>query len=110
MEVEGRLDPAPMRVPLQRLENLIYAEEIDPHSQGSRIQRATMVLYKAVTLRTSQLHAAHHGNAIIGFGNTAAASEDVGYSTINMDYVRQEWEAVRAQVFHEAAWFKTAGR
>ena len=110
VEVEGRLDPALVRHPLEQLENLIYAEEIDPHSQGSRIQRATMVLYKAVTLRTSQLHAAHHGNAIIGFGNTAATSEDVGYSTINMDYVQREWEAVRAQVFHEAAWFKTAGR
>ncbi len=110
VEVEGRLDPEPMRVPLERLENLIYAEEIDPYSQGSRIQRATMTLYTAVTLRTSQLHAAHHGNAIIGFGNTAAASESVGYSTINMDHVRREWEAVRAKVFHEAAWFKTAGR
>ncbi len=110
VKVEGRLDPALVRVPLERLENLIYAEEIDPYSQGSRIQRATMTLYTAVTLRTSQLHAAHHGNAIIGFGNTAAASEGVGYSTINMDYVRREWEAVRAQVFQEAAWFKTAGR
>ncbi len=110
VKVEGRLDPGLVRGPLQQLENLVYAEEIDPYSHGSRIQRATMVLYKAVTLRTSQLHAAHHGNAIIGFGNTAATSEDVGYSTINMDYVRREWEAVRAQVFHEAAWFKTAGR
>ena len=69
-----------------------------------------MVLYTAVTLRTSQLLGAHHGNAIVGFGNTASASEGVGYSTINMDYVRREWEAVRAKVFHEAAWFKTAGR
>ncbi len=110
VEVEGRLNPAPMRVPLQRLENLIYAEEIDPHSQGSHIQRATMVLYSAVTLKTSQLRAAHHGNAIIGFGNAAAASGGVGYATINMDNVRREWEAVRAKVFHEAAWFKTAGR
>ncbi len=110
VKVEGRLDPGLVRGQLQQLENLVYAEEIDPYSHGSRIQRATMVLYTAVTLRTSQLHAAHHGNAILGFGNIAAVSEDVGYSTINMDYVRREWEAVRAQVFQEAAWFKTAGR
>ncbi len=110
VEVESRIDPALVRGQLQQLENLIYAEEIDPYSQGSHIQRATMVLYSAVTLKTSQLRAAHHGNAIIGFGNAAAASEDVGYSTIDMDYVRREWEAVRAKVFHEAAWFKTAGR
>ena len=110
VEVESRIDPAAVRGPLQQLENLVYAEEIDPYSQGSRIQRATMMLYSAVTRRTSQLVAAHHGKAIIGFGNTAAASEGVGYSTINMDYVRREWEAVRAKVFHEAAWFKTARR
>ncbi len=110
VKVEGRLDPGLVRGQLQQLENLVYAEEIDPYSHGSRIQRATMVLYTAVTLRTSQLHAAHHGNAILGFGNIAAVSEDVGYSTINMDYVRREWEAVRAQDFQEAAWFKTAGR
>ena len=48
--------------------------------------------------------------AIIGFGNFASASEDVGYSTINMDNVQREWEVVRAEVFHEAAWFQTAGR
>lgn len=110
VEVEGRIDPASVRGPLQQLENLIYAEEIDPYSQGSRIQRATMILYSAVTRRTSQLVAAHHGHAIVGFGNFASASEDVGYSTINMDQVRREWEAVRAKVFHEAAWFKTAKR
>ncbi len=110
VKVESRIDPALVRGPLQQLENLVYAEEIDPYSHGSRIQRATMVLYSAVTRRTTQLLAARHGNAIIGFGNTASASEDVGYSTINMDHVRREWEAVRAKVFHEAAWFKTAGR
>ena len=110
VEVEGRLDPALVRGLLEKLENLVYAEEIDPYSQGSRIQRATMTLYSAVTLRTSQLHAAHHGHAILGFGNIAAVSEEVGYSTIDMDFVRREWEAVRARVFHEADWFKTAGR
>jgi len=110
VEVESRIDPAVVRGPLQQLENLIYTEEIDPYSQGSRIQRATMVLYAAVMRRASRLLATRHGNAIIGFGNTAAASEGVGYSTIDMDYVRREWEAVRAKVFHEAAWFKTAGR
>ncbi len=110
VKVENRIDPAVVRGPLQQLENLVYAEEIDPYSQGSHIQRATMVLYSALTRRTSQLLAARHGNAIIGFGNAASASEEVGYSTIDMDYVRREWEAVRAKVFHEAAWFKTAGR
>ncbi len=110
VEVESRIDPAVVRGPLQQLENLVYTEEIDPYSQGSRIQRATMVLYAAVMRRASRLLATRHGNAIIGFGNTASASEGVGYSTIDMDYVRREWEAVRAKVFHEAAWFKTAGR
>ena len=108
--VASRIDPELVRGPLQQLENLVYAEEIDPYSQGSRIQRATMVLYSRVMSRATKLLAARHGNAIIGFGNTASASEDVGYSTINMDYVRREWEAVRAKVFHEAAWFKPVGR
>ena len=108
--VASRIDPELVRGPLQQLENLVYAEKIDPYSQGSHIQRATMVLYSAVTRKTSQLLAAHHGNAIVGFGNTASASEDIGYSTINMDQVRREWEAVRTKVFHEAAWFKTARR
>ncbi len=88
----------------------VYAEEIDPYSQGSRIQRASMMLYSAVMRRSSRLLATRHGKAIIGFGNTASQSEDVGYSTINMDYVRREWERVRAEVFHEADWFKTARR
>ncbi len=109
-KVESRIDPEVVRGPLQQLESLIYADEIDPYSQGSHIQRATMVLYSAVTTRTSQLVGAHHGNAIVGFGSTAARSEGVGYSTIDMDHVRREWEAVRAKVFHEAIWFKTAGR
>ena len=110
VQVESRIDPALVRARLQRLENLIYAKDIEPYSQGSRIQRACMELYAGVMSKTSQLLAARHGNAIVGFGNLASASEDVGYSTINMDYVQREWEVVRAKVFHEAAWFKTAAR
>jgi hypothetical protein len=92
------------------LENLVYAEEIEQFSHGSRIQRASMVLYQGVMQRVSRLLATRQGAKIVGFGSTAVASEGVGYATIYMDMVRREWESVRAEVFHDAAWFRTAGR
>jgi hypothetical protein len=110
VEVESRIDPSLVRAQIQALENLVYATEIDQYSQGSRIQRASLVLYQGVMQRTSPLLGARHGNKIVGFGSTAVASEGVGYGTIDMDMIRRGWEDVRAEVFHDAAWFQTARR
>jgi hypothetical protein len=106
VEVASRIDPSLVRVQIQALENLVYAEEIEQFSQGSRIQRASMVLYQGVMQRASRLLATRLGAKIVGFGSTAVRSEGVGYATIDMDMVRREWEAVRAEVFHDAAWFR----
>jgi hypothetical protein len=105
-EIEGRINPDLVRAQLVTLEGLVYADEVEPYSQGSRIQRATMVLYSAVMRRSSRLLATRYGNKIVGFGNFASRSEDVGYSTINMESVRREWESVRSAVFHDADWFR----
>ncbi len=109
-EIEGRINPDLVRAQLVALEGLVYANDVEPYSQGSRIQRATMVLYSAVMRRSSRLLATHHGNKIVGFGNFASRSEAVGYSTINMESVRREWESVRSEVFHDADWFRSARR
>ena len=110
VEVASRIDPALVRSQLQALENLVYGTEIEEYMQGSRIQRASLVLYQGIMQRASRLLAARHGNKIVGFGSTAATFEDVGYATIDMDMIRREWEDVRADVFHDAAWFQTARR
>ncbi len=110
VEVASRIDPSLVRAQIQALENLVYAAEIEPYSQGSRIQRASLVLYQGVMQRASKLLAARHGNRIVGFGSMAVTSEDVGYGTIDMDRIRREWEAVRVAAFHDAAWFRTARR
>ncbi len=110
VEVASRIDPALVRSQIQALENLVYATEPEPYTQGSRIQRASLVLYQGVMQRSSQLLAARHGSKIVGFGSTASASEDVGYASIDMDMIRREWEAVRVEVFHDAAWFRAARR
>jgi hypothetical protein len=109
-EIESRINPDLVRAQLVALEELVYAGEVEPYSQGSRIQRATMVLYSAVMRRSSRLLATRHGNKIVGFGSFASRSEDVGYSTINMESVRREWESVRSEVFHNADWFRSARR
>ncbi len=109
-EIESRINPDLVRAQLVALEELVYADEVEPYSQGSRIQRATMVLYSAVMRRSSRLLATRHGNKIVGFGSFASRSEDVGYSTINMESVRREWESVRSEVFHNADWFRSARR
>jgi hypothetical protein len=110
VEVASRIDPALVRSQIQALENLVYATEPEPYTQGSRIQRASLVLYQGVMQKSSKLLAARHGNRIVGFGSNASAAEDVGYSTIDMNAIRRQWEAVRAEVFHDADWFKSARR
>lgn len=105
-EIEGRIKPDLVRAELAALEVLVYADEVEPYSQGSRIQRATMVLYSAVMRRSPRLLSTRYGNRIVGFGNFASRSEDVGYSTIDMESVRREWESVRSEVFHDADWFR----
>jgi len=109
-EIEGRINPGLVQAQLVALEGLVYADEVEPYSQGSRIQRATMVLYSAVMRRSTRLLATRHGDRIVGFGSFASRSEDVGYSTINMESVRREWESVRSDVFHDADWFRSARR
>ena len=104
-EIEGRINPDLVRAQLVAVEGLVYASEVEPHSQGTRIQRATMVLYSAVMRRSTRLLATRYGNRIVGFGNFASRS-DVGNSTINMESVRREWESVRSDVFHDADWFR----
>ncbi len=104
-EIEGRINPDLVRAQLVAVEGLVYASEVEPHSQGTRIQRATMVLYSAVMRRSTRLLATRYGNKIVGFGNFASRS-NVGYSTINMESVRREWESVRSDVFHDADWFR----
>lgn len=104
-EIEGRINPDLVRAQLVALEGLVYADEVEPHSQGTRIQRATMVLYSAVMRSSPRLLATRYGNRIVGFGNFASRS-DVGNSTINMESVRREWESVRSDVFHDAVWFR----
>ncbi len=109
-EIEGRINPDLVQAQLEALEGLVYGDEVEPHSQGSRIQRATVVLYSAVMRRSSRLLATRHGAKIVGFGNFASRPEGVGYSTIDMESVRREWESVRSEVFHDADWFRSAGR
>ena len=108
--IEGRISPDLVRTQLVALEELVYASEVEPHSQGTRIQRATMVLYSAVMRRSARLLSTRYGNRIVGFGNFASQWEGVGYSTINMESVRREWESVRSDVFHDADWFRSARR
>ena len=69
-----------------------------------------MMLYNAVMRRSSRLLATHHGNKMVVFGNFASRSEGMGYSTINMESVRREWESVRSEVFHDADLFRSAKR
>jgi hypothetical protein len=109
-EIEGRINPDLVRAQLVALEGLVYADEVEPYSHGSSIQRAAVVLYSAVMRRSPRLLATRYGSKIVGFGNFASRSEDVGYSTINMESVRREWESVRSAVFHDADWFRSAGR
>lgn len=109
-EVEGRINPDLVRAQLVAVEGLVYASEVEPHSQGARIQRATMVLYSAVMRRSARLLSTRYGNRIVGFGNFASRSEEAGYSTIDMESVRREWESVRSNVFHDADWFRSARR
>jgi len=109
-EIEGRINPDLVRAELVAVEGLVYASEVEPHTQGTRIQRATMVLYSAVMRRSARLLSTRYGNRIVGFGNFASQSEEVGYSTIDMESVRREWESVRSDVFHDADWFRSARR
>jgi len=109
-EIEGRINPDLVRAELVAVEGLVYASEVEPHSQGTRIQRATVVLYSAVMRRSPRLLATRHGSRIVGFGNFASRSEKAGYSTIDMESVRREWESVRSDVFHDADWFRSARR
>ena len=109
-EIEGRINPDLVRAQLVAVEGLVYASEVEPHSQGARIQRATMVLYSAVMRRSARLLSTRYGNRIVGFGNFASRSEKAGYSTIDMESVRREWESVRSEVFHDADWFRSARR
>ncbi len=109
-EIEGRINPDWVRAQLVAVEGLVYASEVEPHSQGTRIQRETMVLYSAVMRRSPRLLSTRYGNRIVGFGNFASRSEEVGYSTIDMESVRREWESVRSDVFHDADWFRSARR
>jgi hypothetical protein len=104
--IESRIDPELVRGPLQALETLVYADGAGDLAYGSRIQRASMQVYTAVTVKAPKLLATRHGSRLVGFGNAASAYEDVGYQAIDMGRVRQDWEELRADVFRDAAWFR----
>lgn len=104
--IESRIDPELVRGPLEALEALVYADGTGDLAYGSRIQRASMQVYTAVTVRAPKLLASRHGARLVGFGNAASAHEDVGYQTIDMGRVRREWEELRAEVFRDAPWFR----
>ncbi len=109
-ETAGRIDPALVRSQLEAMEALVYAGQVDQFAHGSRIQRASMVLYSAVMAATNPLLGSLHGRKIVAFGSAAAQYEDVGYSTIRMDQVRKDWEDLRAEVFWDVDWFRAPNR
>ena len=109
-ETAGRIDPALVRSQIEAMEALVYAGQVDQFAHGSRIQRASMVLYSAVMAATNPLLGSLHGRKILGFGNAAGLYEDVGYSTIDMDQVRKDWEDLRVDVFWDVDWFRTPNR
>ena len=109
-ETAGRIDPALVRSQMEAMEALVYAEQVDQFAHGSRIQRASMILYSAVMAASDPLLGSLHGRKIVAFGSAAAQYEDVGYSTIRMDQVRKDWEDLRADVFWDVDWFRTPNR
>ena len=104
--IESRIDPELVRGPLQALETLVYADGAGDLAYGSRIQRASMQVYTAVTVRAPKLLATRHGGRLVRFSNAASAYEDVGYQGIDMGRVRRDWEELRAEVFRDAPWFR----
>jgi hypothetical protein len=104
--LESRIDPELVRGPLQALETLVYGDGADDLAYGSRIQRASMQVYTAVTVKAPRLLATRHGRRLVRFSNAAPAYEDVGYQSIDMGRIRRDWEELRAEVFRDAAWFR----
>jgi hypothetical protein len=104
--IESRIDPELVRGPIAALETLVYADGAGDLAYGTRIQRASMQVYTAVTVKAPKLLASRHGGRLVGFGNAASAYEDVGYQSIDMGQVRRDWEELRAEVFRDAEWFR----
>ena len=109
-ETASRIDPALVRSRIESMEALVYAEQVSQFGHGGRIQREAMLLYSAVMGAVTPLLGSRHGTKIVGFGNAASQYEDVGYSTIDMDQVRKDWEDLRADVFWDADWFRKPNR
>ena len=108
-EIAGRIDPTLVRSQIEALEALVYPTQPAALGQGGRIQRASMVLYSGIMRATSALAGSQHGQKIVGFGGMASQHEDVGFATIDLTAVQREWERVRAEVFHDADWFRSGG-
>ena len=108
-ETAGRIDPTLVRSQIETLEALVYPTQPAAIGQGGSIQRASMVLYSAVMRATSPLLGSMLGQKIVGFGSLASQYEDVGYATADLTRVQRDWEKVRAEVFHDADWFRSGG-
>ena len=109
VETAGRIDPTLVRSQIEALEALVYPTQLAAFGQGGSIQRASMVLYSGITRATSALAGSQHGRKIVGFGSMASQYEDVGYGTMDLTRVQRDWEQVRAEVFHDAEWFRSGG-
>ncbi len=109
-ETASRINPALVRFQIEAMEVLVYAGQVSQFAHGSRMQRASMMLYSAVMAATNPLLGSLHGRKIVAFGNAAAQYDDVGYSTIRMDQVRKDWEDLRAEVFWDVDWFRMPNR
>ena len=109
VETAGRIDPTLVRSQIEALEALVYPTQPAAFGQGGSIQRASMVLYSGIMGATSALAGSQHGRKIVGFGSMASQYEDVGYGTMDLTRVQRDWEQVRAEVFHDADWYRSSG-
>ncbi len=105
----GRIDPTLVRSQIEVLEALVYPTQPAAFGQGGSIQRASMVLYSGIMRATSALAGSLHGRKIVGFGSKASQYDDVGYGTTDLTRVQRDWEQVRAEVFHDADWYRSSG-
>lgn len=103
-----RLDPAPYRAEIERIEAILYQERPASEGQPEQVARLASDLAERIRAGESRLAGQAGFVRLLAFAADVDAQEDAGYAAPDHGRPRSEWVALRAELFEPAPWLRLA--
>lgn len=101
------LDPTPYRSEITAVEDILYRGDPLTQADVGQIVMRVMRLHQKVVATEVHPIAKERGHRLL-FLAQRADSGGTGYTAPELKSIRDDWERVRAEVFAQAGWFRSA--